>query len=350
MSYKRLPCEQVFGTDPEVRGYFQKAVGRFNRYFKAKNNRLDYYFQIVFYIALTELILNYGGTEIWRTYFKKACDLVVEYGGLERFCADLWYNNDTRFIVSSIQHIDILSSTALAEGTIFSIEEYRRVFVSFRNNQSCVSYGVDPLQGCQQNLVLILGDIMNHKVMIEQTQLELELVSQEEYPSRRAAHLKFIELAAHQLQAQLDGSSPDLSAFPPELAEEMVLPHKNLFQLLIICCQIYLELYIKRVAPNNYKVQGLVREMFVLFDELLYTKMCLILVFPLVVCGTCVFLEQDKLRLTRFMEKLAKRSAIRNVEKTWRVVLRAWEVNPDGNTIVDWSGICEEFGWELNIC
>lgn len=349
--YKGFPYKNILEADCEVKGYLSKALNRFHKVFRAKNTALDYYFQIVFYIVMVKMFLCYGGTEFWRPYLKLIQSLVIEYGGLERFCSDLDYDRNARFAVSSIQHIDILSSKTVAEGTLFPIDEYRKVFSVLKSNNRSGPYGIDPLQGCQQTIALVMGDILNCKVLIERSQLELDLGNSDEYKFQKVKHLKFVEDIAEKLEMKLQHCNPDWYDFPKTLCDQdTIVPFQNLFKIFKLSCQIYLELYIKRITPSNYKIQRIVSEILDLFELLLPTKMCLILVLPLIACGICIFNEPDKLRLRGYADRLKKLSAIRNVEKCWLVVERAFELNPDGNTIVDWSKICEEFGWDLNIC
>ena len=77
--------------------------------------------------------------------------------------------------------------------------------------------------------------------------------------------------------------------------------------------------------------------------------MAALLIFPLLICGICDD-EPSKLFVETMIEQLRQSSYSMNVDKGWVIIQRSWQLNPDGNTIVDWSKICEEYGWELNIC
>lgn len=348
--YNDFPFKNILVADSEVKGYLTKALTRFNKFFREKNTCLDYFFQIVFYLVIVQMILCYGGTDIWRHYFNKVHSLVAEYGGLEKFCSDLFYDRDARFIASSIQHLDILSSRTVSEGTVIPIDEYRNLFAVLKSQEGKFKYGVDPLQGTQQTIAFTMGDILNYKVMLERKEAELAFASLEDYPVQKAYLMKLTEQVIRKLETDLDNSCADWSDFPDTNDQAIIVPYLGLFEILKRCCQLYLELYIKKVTPNNYKIQTIVLEIWDLFEQLLPTKMCLILVLPLIVCGMCVYHEQDKVRLRNYADKLKKRSAIRNIEKARVLVERAFELNPTGETIVDWSKICDEFGWDLNVC
>lgn len=338
-----------FKFNNEIKSYFQKGIKRFQTLFRAKNNGYDYFFQIFFYIIMSEIEIGLGGTKYWRQKLKYACELVTEYGGLEKFCEDFCYNHDIRFMVSTLQHLDVLSSNSMSEGTIFPIDMYRRLFDKPEFRQLESGYGVDPFQGCHQQLMLVLGDIMNYKIIIDHQRMELNLMTFGDYNTTKNTNMKFIRTVADELELKIRLANPNITCFPQEFEGELEA-HRDIFDLLKICCFIYLNLYIKRITPNNFEIQELVSEALVLIEKCSTTTMAALLIFPLLICGICVNDEPSKLFVETMIEQLRQSSYIMNVDKGWMIIQRSWQLNPDGNTIVDWSKICEEYGWELNIC
>ncbi|EGV64980.1 hypothetical protein CANTEDRAFT_103427 [Yamadazyma tenuis ATCC 10573] len=343
--------------DDEVREYMNKALKKFNHMFGNKINGFDYYFQLCFYLIISEMHICIGELKEWRVYFDKTCRLINEYGGLQKLCEDFSYSHEIRFMVSNLQYNDIMSSRTLAEGTSFPVEEYEMVFNHPNFKKFELSYGIDTLQGCHQSVLLLLGDIMNHKVILTRELILVESIDKSseqslvEYQRAKRDYYQLVESFASKLSAKLETTNPNqevLKSIENDPSEYEV--YSKTYDLYKLCCELYLHLYIKQIIPSNYQIQQIVLECFDLVDILITSKMNLILCLPLLICGVCTFEQGNKAYMKSTINKVRMVSPVQNLDKCWVILQRVWELNPDGNVIVDWSNICDELGWDLNVC
>lgn len=339
--------------DSEVSGYLNKGIHHFNKLFKDKVNGFDYYFHICFYLILTETKVCGGDVKEWRSYLIKTCSLIEEYGGLEKICEDFNFSNEIRFMISNIQYNEIMASTTLAEGTIIPIESYTKIFnhPSFQKHE--LNYGIDTLQGCHQSALLLLGDIMNHKVMLSKKLIEVESLQDKEsgeYFKQKKEYYEFIELTSNLLWEKIENLEPNYQLLNTITDESDYNMYYKTYELFRVCCLLYWNLYIKQITPNNYQVKLLVLEAFDLIDYLMPTKMNVIACYPLLICAVCSYQKRERDFVESRISSARLLSPVNNIDKCWVVIQKVWELNPTGNVIVDWSAVCGELGWDLNAC
>lgn len=340
--------------DEEATSYLNKGLKKFNELFAGKINEFDYYFQFCFYLILSEMHICIGETRLWRVYFENTIDLINEYGGLEKICKDFGYSHEIRFMISNLQYNDIMSSKSLICGTRIPTDVYERVFghESFKKYE--LSYGIDTLQGCHQPVLLLLGEIMTNKAVINSKLSELKScgdLDSSRYFEMKREYFNLVEEISSKLNSKIEQVEPNmqlLNSIRDCLTDYDIYFHT--YRLYKIICRFYWFLYIKQITPDNYQVQHLLMDAFQLIDYLMTTKMNVILCLPLLVCACCVYEDNDKQFIESRVEKVKLLSPVKNLDKCWQIISRVWELNKKGNVIVDWSIICVEFGWELNIC
>lgn len=346
-------------VDDEIKFYLDKGLSKFNQLFSGRTNEFDYYFQLCFFLIMSEMNICIGETKVWRNYFEETHLLIEEYGGLEKLCEDFGYSHEIRFIISNLQYNDIMSSKSLRCGTRLSTELYERVFSHPSFVKYELNYGIDTLQGCHQSVLLLLGDIMNHKAKIEQNLQNVRDYNESspssfnsvEYSELKKMHFKMVHEIGNELNTKIEQVTPNMNLLNSiqDNPREQEIYYKT-YLLYKLICKFYLLLYIKQITPNNYQVQSLLIEAFELIDYLISTKMNVILCLPLLVCAICCYAREDKDFIKSRVEQVKTLSPVKNLDKCWAIIEKVWELNPLGNVIVDWSNICEEFGWELNIC
>lgn len=343
--------------DDEVQKYLDKGINKFQILFGNKTNGFDYYFQMCFYLIISELNVCIGELRQWRVYFDKICELINEYGGLQKLCEDFNYSHEIRFMISNLQYNDIMSSTSFAHGTAFPTTEYEVIFSHPNFIKYELSYGIDTLQGCHQKVLILLGEIMNHKVILSDQLLILESMEKStpdgmiKYLAAKKDYYKLIDKYATELQSRIENVLPNHQVLESIRDNQMEYDvYYNTYLLYKKCCWIYWYLYIKQITPNNYQVQEVMLECLELIDELIPSKMNIILCYPLLICGLAAFEPNDRLFIEDRVEKVKHLSPVNNLDKCWIILEKIWELNPNGGVIVDWAGICLELGWELNVC
>lgn len=330
--------------DEEVNWYITKGQQKFNQLFGLKINEFDTYFQLCYALMKYQMVTCSGDVKVWKVYFNDAIRLIKEYGGLMKLAADFQFSNDIRFIISMIQYSEIMSSSSLLDGTQISIEEYQLVFNAQEFKYNELNYGIDTVQGIHQDVLLLLGKIMNCKCILDALAL-----TKDSDPYNNHEYYHTIDKYATELKIDIDNIEPNYQLWNTISNEHQKDIHMKAYELYKNVCELYRLLYICQIAPTNFQIRLLIKESFTLIDELINTKMTVILCLPLTVCGVCAISEAEKLFIKDRAAIVTKLSPVKNMDKAWVVIQRAWELNEGGTVVVDWAMICKEFGWDLNM-
>jgi len=301
-----------------------------------------------FYMILLAIRVCTGDVHNWKVMHNKAREVIVNAGGIERFCNDLNRSNDIKFLLSSFQYHDVMSSSCSKHGTVFSLDEYQKIFP---DDDDVKLFGVDPLQGCNQQVYLLLGELMSIKAQVYSTLHYLDVLisegARDNYHSLKMANMRFIEDKLSSIEPTLLSLRPNKIQL--DMTESEYELHEMVCQLYILVCRLYSCTYIKQIPPKSYEIQRLLVETTRYVDELIDTKMNIILCFPLLMCGISSVGKFDREMMEMRFIRLAP-TPIANMNKALAITKEAWKRNPNGDFVIDWADICQEFNWEFSPC
>lgn len=337
-----------YNKDPQTTLYLRKGVEEFNRLFEHGQTLFDYYFKICFFLILTEFEVCRGDTNEWMKYFTMVSNLIQEYGGIAKLCKDFGYSHEIRFLISNHQYNDIMSSRAMKYGTVHLIEEYKLIFNNEEFIKQELSYGVDTLQACHQSALLLLGEIMNTKVRLEGEIKQLSVMTPEEYLEKQSQVFELQTSMINKITYEINTIEPHFMI--NKVSHQERDWYRLAFEMFRTCCEFYLRSYIERKPPIHYQVQQLVTKLNAYIDQLMHSKMSVVLCLPSLLCGISSITQADKDNIRVKIDCIDKYTPVKNMDKCWAMIQRTWEINPNGDKVVDWSDVSDEFGWYVNIC
>lgn len=320
--------------------------------------KYDYFILIIFHLVLLGFFICQGDTHQWWICFEKCHELIERCGGLEKLCEDFNYSNDIKFLVSNFFFHDINASHAFVHGPLIESHQYHRVF---RNGFFDSEYGVDPLQGCLNPVYLLLVEELEIRTVMRSRKMRLdsllngELVAEDdpgilhEFDVMRRQYLEFCADMKSQLEPKIANCQIDPATLARTEKFEREI-HIETFAVFKLACQLYWVLYIKEVSPTSNELQLLLIELMDRIKTVVDSRMVVMLCLPLVMAGVACSTKLDRRRLKKAFLLIMEKSPIKNVRKAWVVVQEVWKKNPDGDKTLDWADVCEELGWELNIC
>jgi hypothetical protein len=315
---------------------------------KERFDQHDNLLLLSFYMILLAIRVCTGDVHNWKIMHNKAREVINNAGGIEKFCNDLNRSNDIKFLLSSFQYHDVMSSSCSKHGTVFSLDEYQKIFPE---DEDVKLFGVDPLQGCNQQVYLLLGELMSIKARVYSTMDYLDVLvsegARENYHSLKMANLRFIEEKLGSIEPTLVSLRPNTIQL--DMTESEYILHEKVCQLYILVCRLYSTTYIKQIPPKSYEIQKLLVETIRYVDELIDTKMNIILCFPLLMCGISSVGKFDREMMEMRFIRLTP-TPIANMNKALAITKEAWKRNPTGDFVIDWADICQEFNWEFSPC
>lgn len=304
-------------VDNEVKHYLNQSLVSFNSNFNSVDHGINSYFKIVYYLMLIGFNICSGDVNVWDELFSELHQIIVDYGGLLKLGRDFNYSNEIIFLILNFQYHDLMSCKSFAFGTKFLMLEYKQVLNELHFRES--EYGLDTLQGLNHPILTVMGEIIN------------DINGLEPIDSEVLWYRINNEMPNHQLVKLLSKSDQ--------------LLHVNSFEIYRLCCKIMFKLYVQKIKPKY--LNSLLLETIDKFNDLLGTRMTIILCLPLILCGVLSYTDDDKRRLASLYARIEDICAIDNVIKSWKLIQKFWLVN-DGDFIVNWSAVCNsEFG---NLC
>lgn len=316
--------------DNEVSNYLYSSVTKFAETFEFDDSKISLYFKICYYLILVGFNICTGDTHNWDQFMRECFEVINKLGGIEALAREFNFSDEVRFLVSNFQYHDIMSSLSNKHGTLIPMEQYDKLYnnTKFLNNE--VGYGIDSLQGCNNPILTVLGYVLELKGRIDNG----DIISNEEISVIENKILVCVP-KPHLIQ-QLD--------------QEERLDHLLAFELYRLCCKLTMELYVKHSNPVTTTVQSLRVQMLQLIKMLSHTKFRVIVCLPLLLCGICSYQFSCRQELEAIYQNIMLTCPVPNVGKCWTIVQTSWELNPTGEMIVDWTTICHELGWCLNVC
>lgn len=337
------------GKDNVCKHNFTKAITKFEENFNSGSSA-DIYFKICFNCVLVGFYACIGDTTAGYKIFEQTSDLIRELGGLKKFAELFHFTNEVRFMISNIQYCDLMHTTSHKKGTIFTVDEYREVYNCSKFIEAELVYGIDNLQGIHLPIYVIYMDLINLKVRINNLLYQLQLEEDDTLIIGLKSELFDIySKEVKYLEVELETTQPNYLLLDTVEEETSRTNYLNVFYLYKATCELYIKLYIMKTTPTSPIIRELFSKVMSGIDSLTHTKYCCVLCLPLLMCGVCAASDSAKKRVHSKIEQLTKLSPVLNNQKSWKLITKAWDLNPTDEKVIDWADIAEDFGWKLNL-
>lgn len=328
-------------------------------------SKKDFFVILSFFLIAMSIEICSGDVSQWKTFLEQCKDLIIRQGGIIKILHDFHFSNDIKWMISNLQFHDILSSGTYLNGSIL-MDEYKTVFGTGKLLETD-NYGIDPYQGCNQPIYLLLGDIVTQNIIIKQKQKQLQAdlhklhddksqnpfslnAHRNSFSSKlRITYYEYINHTVKNLREEVEKCQPHELQISQDLSQLELEAHLSLFKLIKYSCELLL-LQIEMVPPSSYKLQAILMHALDHIDSIIDTRMIPCLGFPLLMCGMVAYKEEDQEVMKRQIEKLMQTYFVGNMEKIYYIIKEAWKMNTDGNLCFDWAEIANEKGWLLFSC
>lgn len=351
--------------------HLRKGVD-FNDFSAIKHDRRAILNKLATILILCGAEICRGDVKYWSVYLEWGWKLLRDNGGILNFDK----NKEEHWLISNFAYHDLLASSTSERGTYFPIGTYLRIFA----DPEGVSKGnLNPLLGVCKNLFKVIGDI-NSLAYESQRTLEtyynrgspisphvspsshnfhspehvpLYLTAFDDVDSDMSEHgrtsrllLSIIE-RAKALEHAIDVSKPDSDDLV-DLSDSDLELQLTTFEAFQLSCKLYLRQSIMKCNPSSLESQVLVNDLVKCIDILIDSPMQAMLVFPIFIAGIHMVTEDDKVTMRLRTQKMMDMYGPWNVVRVKYLMEQVWEVNPNGDRVVDWHAILKELGWEIN--
>ena len=328
-------------------------------------SKKDFFVILGFFLIAMSIEICSGDVSRWETFLEQCKNLIIRQGGIIKILHDFHFSNDIKWMISNLQFHDILSSGTYLNGSIL-MDEYKTVFRTGKLLETD-NYGIDPYQGCNQPIYLLLGDIVSENVIIKQKRKQLQADlhklhdDKSQNPSSfdthcnsfssklRITYYEYINSSVKNLREEVEKCQPHELQISLGLSQDELEAHLSLFNLIKYSCELLL-LQIEMIPPSSYKLQAILMHALDHINSIIDTRMIPCLGFPLLMCGMVAYKKQDQEVMKRQIEKLMQTYFVGNMEKIYCIIKEAWKMNTDGNLCFDWAEIANEKGWLLFSC
>ncbi|KAI5963989.1 hypothetical protein CANMA_003586 [Candida margitis] len=319
-----------------------------------------------------------GDVKNWSVYLRWGWRLLSSNGGILRFNQ----SKEENWLISNFAYHDLLASSTSERGTYFTSHEYNRIFedhdVFFLRGQ------LNPLLGISKKLFTIIGEIStllyeskkllreyysrgvdNHFEQSreflneylnglgdENKPVEAVVVEDDEFSNvsdhSKASQLLSIMISkAKDLERQIDESKPDKRDICNLTDSDLEL-QLTLFEAFQLSAKLFLRQSILRCNPSHLESQMINNDLIKCLDILTGTPVQASLVFPFFISGIhCVSKHDQELMLQR-VNSFIKHYGMFNANRAREVMQKIWKENCNGDKIIDWHGMLNELGWDLN--
>lgn len=335
-------------SNHQVQYHLKEGNKLIQQFLKSKRSlsKQDYFMLICFYLVQLGTNACTGEVSEWKIMFDNIRLIIEKFGGIKNLCEAFNYSNDIKFFLLTFGYHDIMSSNCALTGTAFPVEDYRAI-----HKQGAIDYGVDPLHGCNHEIYLLLGELMNLKVRVNDYQKQMDLYSSEDnfekYEYTKLLKLNLVETKVKEISDRFADAKPN--NYLLKLTGDDFELHLKVYDLYTLSSKMYCMTYIQQIPPVASDIQILVIKVLKLIKELRNTRMNIILCFPLLMCGISSVSAIDRMHMESVIVSLIS-APIDNISKALIITKEAWKRNPQGNLIIDWADICDDFGWSFSPC
>lgn len=316
-------CQQGL-EDELVKSHLRKAIV-LARDLKVHDNT-DYYSLMCFFQIMLGIQICLGDVKVWSQILSNCFSIIKNNGGIKSLYKRLGNTNDVKWLISNFQYHDTLQSGAFFRGTEFDPIDYRLCF-DYSDDDN---YGVDPYQGCNHNLICLLGEILNIKKIIP------------------ADDYKTLNTYYNDLSVQVD-ACPPVQYQLDLLSDDAKVNYLRLFDVYKACLKLILLMYFKRINSASVEIQLVVEDALEGIRRLVDSNLISCLALPLLIIGINV-IGDSRVKYTRYYDQVNSLYKVKNLNRVKSVIDELWLRNENGDKYVDWIDIVKEFKWEICLC
>lgn len=301
-----------------VKRHLDKSMTLFKNY--SIHDDFQCYIILCYYQIMMGIQICNGDVNNWWSIFMDCYELINSIGGIKKLLQKYNYSNDIKWLVSNFQYHDILCSDAFSQGTKFNMEEYDLNFIN---------YGVDPYQGCNNEIIALIGDILNAKA-----NLDYENIQQ-----INKLEIFFVN--------KVEACGPidyQINLLHDKAKENYLL----LFKLYKVCAKLILLMYFKRIPLCSTDIQLLVIEGIDYIEQLINSNLVSCLTFAFLIVGINI-LKGSKLKFLNLIQKIVPIYSVGNLTRVKQIIMMYWDRNSDGAMVLDWLDITRELDWRLSL-
>lgn len=314
-----------------------------------------------------------GDVKTWSTYLDWGFKILSNNGGIKEFSR----NKEEFWLISNFAYHDVLSSDNVDRGTYFPNNQYNEIF--HHDLSSGISH---PLVGIAKDLISIIGYISSLAFETNQNLASLDdelnsknisdsptftphgssqsfTVGEDEEGTigtnnselsnhaRKNQILLKVKEKANELEHRIDTAKPnpdDLINLTDEEFEWQI----TLFETFKLSVKLYLRQSIFKCNPSTLESQILNNDLIKCLDIILGSPVESVLLFPVFISGIHCVSKLDRSNMTKRIDKFIQTYGPWSVIRGKEVIEKIWEINPDGDKVVDWHKILKDLGWEIN--
>lgn len=310
-------------------------------------NKDELFELLSFYLIFIGIEVCTGDVRNWLGFSTQCYHLIKQQGGPIAVLKLFANSTHIRWLLLDFMFHETLSSTALLNGTYFSMQEYGQVLAADD------VYGIDPLMGLTVPVYLLLGEIANATVDMRRRWIPVK-----DAVDREDQDIDILRRGYHShAQKVFDTLWKKLDECQPSAVHTAILQGKNdelrmhtaLFDLYIVVGRIQVLMLILRVSPASVQQQALLIRGTELIDSLLATQAKVSLSLAMLMCGILCCTNYDRQAMTRRFRQHSRQYEIGNLQRIEETVLEVWEVNPAGDACIDWAAMVSDKGWSLYV-
>lgn len=284
-----------------------------------------------------------GDVKHWSTNLSWCWKILDANGGILRFNT----SKEGHWLLSNFAYHDLLSSSSNERGTYFPSDQYD---VIFKDKDGYSRGNLSPLLGVSKELFKIIGDI---STLVYDSRNNIDLYfKKEEYPKIWEIEsdqevLKSVIEKGLNLEKKIQACKPESKDLIGLTEQELDL-QLTLFKAFQLSAKLFLRQSVLKCNPSTLKNQVLNNDLIKCIDILVGSDVQSSLVFPVFIAGIHCVSRRDREVMTERMNNFIKLYGPWNLSRAKFLVEKVWEVNPQGNSVIDWYSILKQLNWDIN--
>ncbi|KAI5961915.1 uncharacterized protein KGF55_003886 [Candida pseudojiufengensis] len=349
--------------------FVKVAMYHFNN--SKENNRTSIINKLATLLILCGAEICNGDVKNWTIYLEWGAKLLKTNGGILKFNK----SKEENWLITNFAYHDLLASSTSERGTYFAANEYDKIF---DDHDNFLQGQIHSLLGVSKRLFTIIGNIStllyeSKKILkeyytrgvnnhFEQSNEYLNKFDDEDIlqngnegddESIMSDHTKASKLLlividqAKNLEKEIDESKPDKNNLY-NLSDQDLELQLTLFEAFQISAKLFLRESVLKCNPSHLESQILNNDLIKCLDILIGTSVQSSLVFPIFISGIHCVSKHDKEQMILRVDSFIKLYGMFNANRVKEFMLRIWDLNSNGDKVVDWHEMLKELGWDIN--
>ncbi|CDK29930.1 unnamed protein product [Kuraishia capsulata CBS 1993] len=345
--------------DDDSRWYLESGLAMAREKLTKKNLATsDYMLLFASYIISVGAEISTGDVKNWYGIFLQFKSLLDSYGGIVKLCNDHKGSNEVKWVISNFLFHDVMATQAWISGTLYPMEQYDLIFKQAKILESD-GYGPDPLQGCMQELSLVVGEVANEKARLSRLKscgglMESDSTETHDFldifDAADEAYKVEMEAAFHRNEGRIASAKPSTAQLQHVDDADLVQLHLEVFDLYQNCLNLYNQMVFKESHHGDLGIQMKVQQSMKSLGRLVGSKLQSSLCWPILITGLACVTEQDRNYLKLLYQRLSTEYPVRNVERAWHLLVRCWRTAAKDDIFVDWCDEVQVLGWTVCFC